>query len=61
MARCGSIVVKGKLPVLEVASVSELSVVDFPEDGLPTRPIRGSRGMVEVDDEGEDEVGSGRE
>jgi hypothetical protein len=23
-----------------------LSVVDLPEDGLPTRPINGSRGML---------------
>lgn len=23
------------------------NVVDFPDEGLPTRPIRGSRGMVE--------------
>jgi hypothetical protein len=24
-----------------------LRVVDFPDDGLPTRPIRGSRGMMD--------------
>lgn len=38
--------VNGKLPTLLVASVREFRVVDFPEDGLPTRPIRGSRGIV---------------
>lgn len=38
--------VKGKLPTFEVASVRELRVVDFPEEGLPTRAIRGSRGMI---------------
>ena len=34
------------LPTLELASVKLLSVVDLPDDGLPTRPIRGSRGMT---------------
>jgi hypothetical protein len=24
-----------------------LSVVDFPDDGLPTRPIKGSRGIIQ--------------
>jgi len=38
--------VKGKLPVLEVASVRLLSVVDLPEEGLPTRAMSGSRGIV---------------
>ena len=33
-------------PTFEVASVRELRVVDFPEDGFPTKPIRGSRGIV---------------
>lgn len=33
-------------PTLEVASVSELSVLDLPALGFPTRPIRGSRGML---------------
>lgn len=39
-------VVNGKLPTLLEASVRELRVVDLPEDGLPTRPMRGSRGIV---------------
>lgn len=33
------------VPTLEVASVRLLSVVLFPEEGLPTRPMRGSRGI----------------
>jgi hypothetical protein len=33
-------------PTFEVASVRELRVVDLPEDGFPTRPIRGSRGIL---------------
>lgn len=33
-------------PTLAVVSVNELSVVDFPLDGLPTSPMSGSRGMV---------------
>lgn len=33
-------------PTLLVASVNELRVVLLPEEGLPTRPIRGSRGML---------------
>jgi hypothetical protein len=33
------------VPVLELASVRELRVVDLPEEGLPTRPMRGWRGM----------------
>lgn len=41
-------VVKGKLPTLEVASVRELRVVDLPEEGLPTKAMRGSRGIVLV-------------
>ena len=32
-------------PTFDEASVRELSVVLFPDEGLPTRPIRGSRGM----------------
>lgn len=46
MAFCGSMVVKGKLPTLAVASVKELRVVDLPLLGLPTRAIRGSRGIT---------------
>lgn len=34
-------------PTLDVASVRELRVVDLPEEGLPTRPINGSRGMLD--------------
>ena len=30
-------------------SVKLLRVVDLPDDGLPTRPISGSRGIVKVD------------
>jgi hypothetical protein len=33
-------------PTLEEASVSELSVLDLPALGLPTRPINGSRGIL---------------
>lgn len=33
-------------PTLEEASVKLLSVLLFPEDGLPTSPMRGSRGMA---------------
>jgi hypothetical protein len=33
-------------PTLELASVRLLRVVLFPLEGLPTRPIRGSRGIV---------------
>lgn len=33
-------------PTLAVVSVRELRVVDLPDDGLPTRPMRGSRGMA---------------
>jgi hypothetical protein len=33
-------------PTFDVASVSELSVLDLPALGLPTRPIRGSRGII---------------
>jgi len=46
MARWGSIVVKGKFPTLEEASVKLFNVVLLPEDGLPTRPINGSRPMM---------------
>lgn len=38
----------GYPPTLEVASVSELSVLDLPALGFPTRPMRGSRGMLRV-------------
>lgn len=34
------------VPTLAVVSVRLLRVVDLPELGLPTRAIRGSRGMV---------------
>ena len=40
------VALKGCLPTLDVASVKLLSVVLFPDEGLPTRPINGSRGMV---------------
>ena len=33
-------------PTLEEASVRLLRVVLFPAEGLPTRPINGSRGML---------------
>lgn len=33
---------------IEVAHL--FKVVDFPEDGLPTSPIRGSRGMLDIND-----------
>lgn len=33
-------------PTLDVASVSELSVVLLPAEGLPTMPISGSRGIL---------------
>lgn len=33
-------------PTLAVVSVRLLSVVDFPDDGLPTRPMSGSRGIA---------------
>ncbi len=33
-------------PTLELASVKLFRVVLFPLEGLPTNPIRGSRGMV---------------
>lgn len=45
MALLGSMVVKGNEPVLAVASVSELRVVDLPLLGLPTIPISGSLAM----------------
>lgn len=38
--------VGGYRPTLDEASVKLLSMVLLPADGLPTRPIRGSRGMV---------------
>jgi hypothetical protein len=34
-------------PTLELASVKLFNVVLLPLDGLPTNPIKGSRGMVE--------------
>lgn len=33
-------------PTLELASVKLFKVVDLPLEGLPTRPMRGSRGIV---------------
>lgn len=36
---------KFDLPTFDEASVRLLRVVLFPEEGLPTRPIRGSRGI----------------
>jgi hypothetical protein len=33
-------------PTLEVASVRLFRVVLFPDEGLPTRPMSGSRGMI---------------
>jgi len=37
-------------PTFEVASVKLLRVVLLPDDGLPTKPINGSRGIsCEVD------------
>lgn len=33
-------------PTLAVVSVRLFSVVDLPEDGLPTKAMRGSRGML---------------
>ena len=35
-------------PTLELASVKLFSVVLLPLDGLPTNPIKGSRGIVRV-------------
>lgn len=32
-------------PILEDASVKEFKVVLLPDEGLPTKPIKGSRGM----------------
>jgi hypothetical protein len=34
-------------PTFELASVSEFKVVDLPLEGFPTRPISGSRGIIE--------------
>lgn len=34
------------LPTFEVASVNELSMVDLPLEGFPTRPMSGSRGIL---------------
>lgn len=31
---------------MDVASVKLFKVVLFPDDGLPTRPIKGSRGIA---------------
>jgi hypothetical protein len=33
-------------PTLEVASVKLFNVVLLPDEGLPTRPMRGSRGIL---------------
>ena len=35
-------------PTLAVVSVKLFKVVDLPEEGLPTSPMRGSRGIVTV-------------
>jgi len=35
-------------PTFAAVSVKLFRVVLFPEDGLPTSPIKGSRGIVEV-------------
>jgi hypothetical protein len=40
------VALRGYIPTLEVASVKLFSVVLFPDEGLPTKPIKGSRGMV---------------
>jgi hypothetical protein len=37
------------IPTFAVVSVRELRVVDFPDEGLPTSPISGSRGMLELE------------
>ena len=39
------------IPTLAVVSVRLFSVVDLPLEGLPTRPMRGSRGIVEISEE----------
>ena len=44
------------VPTLAVVSVREFRVVDLPEDGLPTRPISGSRGMLSGWAWGEDQA-----
>lgn len=46
-------------PTLEVASVKLLSVVLLPADGLPTRPIRGSRGILQSTESGQGRGASG--
>lgn len=42
-----SIGVSMDLPTFEVASVKLFNVVDLPDEGLPTKPMRGSRGMID--------------
>lgn len=42
----GRFVGVGYRPTLEVASVREFSVLDLPALGFPTRPIKGSRGIL---------------
>ena len=42
----------GYAPTLDEASVSELRVLDLPALGLPTRPIRGSRGIFAAESVG---------
>ena len=42
LGACGS-------PTFAVVSVKLLRVVDLPDDGLPTRPMSGSRGIVKGD------------
>jgi hypothetical protein len=37
------------IPTFAVVSVRELRVVDLPDEGLPTSPISGSRGMLELE------------
>ena len=37
------------LPTFELASVKLLRVVDLPEEGLPTRAMRGSRPIMAID------------
>jgi len=45
---CGGEDERERAPTLAVVSVKLLSVVLLPDEGLPTRPINGSRGIVFV-------------
>ena len=36
------------IPTLELASVKLFNVVDLPDEGFPTNPIKGSRGILRV-------------